>query len=728
MTLLIALVVAGTVLDPSGAPIPDATVRLEAGEAVIAESRTSNDGRFELAVETEAPLRLVVTAVGFASSVVRRDGADTVNTSLRITLQPAPFFEAVNVTSSRTDQPRADPTVTMTVISSANLLASAPLTIDDALKMVPGFSLFRRTSSRTANPTAQGIALRGIGGTAQSRSLVLADGVPLNDAFGGWVYWNKVPQAAIDRIEVQRGSGSDVYGADAVGGVVQVLTRRPGRPSGRAIVEAGNLGTGRVSIFGGGRASGWRYSTGGEWFTIDGYVPIATRQNPGIAPRGPVDSTLGSAHRSGIASAGYQADNGWRVDASANVFSEDRHNGSPESLNTTASRQGAGDIAGGVRGGLLTVRVFGGTQQYRQTFTTINAARTAEALNRDQNIPSTAGGAGAQWLRQVGDHTLLVGGEGRYVEGSTIETPYAQGRALVTTVAGGSQRLGSAFVQDTVHIGERLTLVVGGHADTSRSTASLTSATRSFGSFNPRASGAYRIGDSGITLRGAAYHGFRAPTLNEYYRGFSAGNTQTLPNEALGPERLTGGDVGVLVGRGRASARVTGFSNVLDDAITSVTRSSTPQAIIRQRANAGTLRAAGIEIETDLRLPHDFSVAFASGFVTSRYTGDTALRDKHVPQVPAYNVGLDLRYAGQAWTGSAQVRVTGRQFEDDLNLFILRRATVVDVFGGRTFAGRMTAFVAVENLLDAVYDVGRTPTLTTGLPRAARVGVVMTLP
>ena len=173
---------------------------------------------------------------------------------VQITLRPAAFFEEVNVTSSRADLPRTDPTVTVTVISSSDLATSAPLTLDDALKMVPGFTLFRRTSSRTANPTTQGVALRGIGGTAQSRSLVLADGLPLNDAFGGWVYWSKVPQAAIDRVEVQRGSGSDLYGADAVGGVVQLLTLRPTRPAGRALLEAGTLGTGRVSLFGGSRS------------------------------------------------------------------------------------------------------------------------------------------------------------------------------------------------------------------------------------------------------------------------------------------------------------------------------------------------------------------------------------------------------------------------------------------------------------------------------------------
>ncbi|MEQ1575049.1 MAG: carboxypeptidase regulatory-like domain-containing protein, partial [Vicinamibacterales bacterium] len=181
----------GTVVDSSGAPIADATVRLEASGTTVGELRTADDGRFAFTVAPSGTLRVVVTASGFAvATEIVSDGSR----SVQVTLQPAPFYEAVNVTSSRTDVPRADPTVTMTVLSSSELLTSAPVTLDDALKLVPGFTLFRRTSSRTANPTTQGVALRGIGGSAQSRSLVLTDGVPLNDAFGGWVYWNKVPQ------------------------------------------------------------------------------------------------------------------------------------------------------------------------------------------------------------------------------------------------------------------------------------------------------------------------------------------------------------------------------------------------------------------------------------------------------------------------------------------------------------------------------------------------------
>jgi outer membrane receptor protein involved in Fe transport len=398
------------------------------------------------------------------------------------------------------------------------------------------------------------------------------------------------------------------------------------------------------------------------------------------------------------------------------------------SINSTASRQLSGELAGGVGGGLLSVRAFGGTQQYHQVFTTVNAARTAETINRDQNIPSSQVGAAGQWFRAWGRHGLLVGAEGRHVDGTSVEIPYAQGRPLATTEAGGTQRLGSAFVQDTFRVNDRATLVLGAHADGWRSTSLTTGFTKSSGSFSPRASGSYRIGESGVAVRGAVYHGFRAPTLNEFYRNFGSGNTQTRPNEALNPERLTGGDAGVLIGRGRASVRLTGFLNVLDEAITAITISSTPQLIVRQRANADRLRASGVEVEGDFRFSRSLSVAFASGFVNSRFEGETELRGKRVPQVPEYNAGLNLRYVRPVWTASAQLRVTGPQFEDDQNVYTLRRATVLDVFGGRTVFGKVSAFVAVENLFDATYDVGRTPTLTTGLPRAARVGIQMALP
>ena len=718
--------VTGVVVDSSGAPVLDATVRLEVAGANTGELHTATDGRFAFTTDAAGALRVFVTAAGFAQAV---ETVTADRQALRITLQPAPFFEAVNVTSSRTDVPRADPTVTMTVMSSSELLTSGALTVDDALKAVPGFTLFRRTSSRVSNPTAQGITLRGLGGTGASRSLVLADGVPLNDAFGGWVYWDRVPQIAIDRIEVQRGSGSDLYGADAVGGVVQILTLRPARRTVRALVEGGNLGTGRASLFGGGHNRGWSYSAAGEWFTTAGYITVAEQQNPGIAPRGPIDTKAGSDHRSALGSVDYQANNGWRFNARASLFRENRQNGTPAVVNDTDARQGAGEIAGGIAGGLLSARVFGGTQDYGQTFSAVSADRRTEALNRIQSIPTTATGVGAQWIRPWSRHSLLLGAEGRFIKGRTIETPYtAQGLPLVTTDAGGRQRVGSAFAQATFNVSDRLTMVAGVHADGWHSESRNTTYNKTLGAVNPRGSVAYRIGNTGLSLRGSAYRGFRAPTLNELYRGFRAGNTDTRPNEALQPERLAGGEGGVLFARGRASTRATAFWNVLDDTITNITLSITPQLITKQRANADKVRAAGVELEGELRLPASLSVGVSSAIVNSRFKGDTSLRNNRVPQVPKYNVGVNVRYGDEKWIASGQFRVTGAQFEDDLNLFTLRRANVLDVFGSRRFAGKLATFFAVENIFDSEYDVGRTPILTTGLPRTVRAGVQIWLP
>ena len=718
--------IAGVVLDSTGSAVPDATVRLEVLGVAVNDVRTTTDGRFTFSGDVARPARVVVTANGFAPQTMDVPEASA---ELMVTLQPAPFFEAVNVTSSRGEAPRADPTMTVSVIPASVLLSSAAVSIDDALKMVPGFTLFRRTSSRVANPTAQGIALRGLGGTGASRSLVLANGIPLNDAFGGWIYWDKVPQAAIDRIEVQRGGGSDLYGADAVGGVVQILTVRPGRPTARMLVEGGNMSTGRVSLFGGGRTNGWTYSAAGEWFSTDGYIPVAVEQDAGISPRGPIDSELASEHLTGMVAAGYQASNGWRVDATGSVFEEDRLNATPANINATASRQLAVDAAGGVRGGLVMLRGFGGTQGYDQTFTAVNATRSAEALNRVQRVPTDVSGFGAQWVQPLGRHALLVGAEIRSVEGTNIETPYnPQGLPLATTQTRGNQRLGSGFAQATFNVSDRLTVVAGGQGNGWHTESTNTGFSKTLGSFNPRGSFAYRVRE-GVAIRASAYRGFRAPTLNELYRGFRVGSTQTNPNETLLPERLTGGDGGVQISRGPASARLTAFWNLLDDAITNVTLSTTPTLITKQRANADKIRAAGFEFEGDVRLRHAVTVTLATGITSSVFKGDTSpLRDNDVPQIPKYNVGIGARFVDRGWTGSAQLRITGAQFEDDLNVFVLRRATVFDVYAGRSLNRQVQVFAAVENLFDNEYDVGRTPILTTGLPRAGRIGVQIALP
>jgi outer membrane cobalamin receptor len=708
--------VSGTIVDPMGGTVPGATVQLETAGVVVAQMQTTSDGRFSFASPSDR-VRLIVMAPGFAQRAVAIDSAAT---SLTIELEPAPFFEAVQVTSSRGLEPRTDPTIAASVLASTDLGAAPAAAIDDVLKVVPGFTLF--PSSRVANPTTQTMMMRGLGGSGVSRSLVLADGVPLNDAFGGWVYWDKVPHAAIDRIEVVRGGGSDLYGADAVAGVVQILTIDPGAPLGRVLIEAGNLETGRVSGFGGGRKNAWTLTAGGQWYTTDGYVLVRPEE------RGAIDRPSGSRHRSAIGSIGYTG--AWRLGLRASIFSEDRTNGTVLQVNDTDARMFSGDAAGGVGAGSLSVHLFGGTQTYNQTFSDIEAEppRSDEYLRAVQHVPSHNGGGSIQYSRQSGNTNVLIGGEFRALTGDTVDTGYEDNHLVGVVETGGSERLGSAFVRATMAINERTTIVAGAHGDAWHSSSRTSSSSQTVGAFSPRVSLAYRIGDTGVSLRGSVFGGFRAPSLSELYRSFQVGNDVTLPNDALTPERLKSAEAGVSVSRGPASIRVTGFWSLLDDAVTSVTVATSPELNVRRRENADRIRSKGFEFEGDLRLSRALSVTATGALIDSRFKGNTVLRDYRVPQVPQYSVAGTVRYRDPVWMGSGLLRVTGPQFDDDVNTRTLNRAVVVDVFAGRSIGKRLLAFVAVENLFDADYDAGRIPIAITGLPRAVRAGVQIVLP
>ena len=127
-----------------------------------------------LAVESPRNALLATPDVSAAAAVI-----ETPETPARL--------EPVVVSAGRVEQALQDVPANVTVLTREDIERSAARTVDDLLRQIPGFSLFRRSSSLVANPTTQGVSLRGIGPSGVSRTLVLLDGIPLNDPFGGWV-------------------------------------------------------------------------------------------------------------------------------------------------------------------------------------------------------------------------------------------------------------------------------------------------------------------------------------------------------------------------------------------------------------------------------------------------------------------------------------------------------------------------------------------------------------
>src|SRR4051812_18646152 len=138
---------------------------------------------------------------------------------------PPAVSDTIVVTATQTKTRLGDTPASVVVINAEALKTTAASTTDDALRQVPGFTLFRRSGSRTANPTSQGVSLRGVGASGASRAVVLSDGIPINDPFGGWVYWSRVPREAVSRVEVVQGGASSLYGTDALGGVISFIPR-----------------------------------------------------------------------------------------------------------------------------------------------------------------------------------------------------------------------------------------------------------------------------------------------------------------------------------------------------------------------------------------------------------------------------------------------------------------------------------------------------------------------
>jgi outer membrane receptor protein involved in Fe transport len=638
--------------------------------------------------------------------------------------------DELTVTATRTERRLGDTAASVAVLSPADLAATAAPTLDDALRQVPGFSLFRRSGSRFANPTAQGISLRGLGGSGASRAVVLADGIPLNDAFGGWVYWGRVPRASLSRVEVLRGAASDLYGSGALSGTVQLLTRPAARPGLLAAEGAGgNRSSADGSLFLGDRHGPWGASLAAERSTTAGYVAV----DPAV--RGPVDTPVASQYTTADLALERFTPGGARLFVRGARYAESRANGTPFQTNDTAIRQWSAGGDWAADRGSLTFHAYGGNQDLHQGFSAVAANRASERLTRLQEVPADSAGLTTQGSLALGGNALIAGVDLRQVSGASRETVFA-GSTTQRVAGEGRQRTTGGYIEDVWSAFPRLTVTLGARFDTwrnddARQTAGATVTPlpdRTEAALSPRATLLYRVTDR-LTWTASAYRAFRAPTLNELYRTFRVGNVVTLANADLKAERLSGVESGGLwtSGRGRVTARGTLFWMDIDRTVANVTLSTTPVLITRERDNLGRTRSRGIEAEATARAGERWS--FTGGYLLSAaqvvsFPRNRALEGLDLPQVPRHQVTFQARYQdARLGTLGVQARWTGRQFDDDQNQLPLASFTTVDLLAAHPVGRGLAVFFAAENLFDQGYETGRTPLRTLGPPRLVRLGV-----
>ncbi len=685
---------------------------------------------------------LHVMASGFAEesrSITVTAGATDLPINVR--LRPLSHLSEVTVTASRTPLP-AEASATSTVsLSQSQLQMNASLTLDDKMRQVPGLELFRRSSSRVANPTSQGVSLRGLGSTAASRTLVVSDFVPLNDAFGGWIHWNEIPALAVERIEIARGGGSDLYGSSAIGGVINLVAAQP-QFSTQQFAFNGGYG-GENTPFGDalwtGGTSKLSALAAASIFRTEGYILTTPSQ------RGAVDVPSNVHYQSGRVELAHAITPSAAAFLRGNVYNEARSNGTPVQRNATRLwRYAGGGDFNHAAAGTFMVRAYGSNEGYRQSFSAIAPGRMSERLTRLQRTPTQEFGAAGQWNKSFATYwTLLAGADTRDVRATDREVPIVKGAPSGLSDTTARQRQTGLYAEALFDRGPWSVALSGrldrfSNFDTRIATTSASGNTtitrlsdRDETVGDPRLGVVRRLGHN-VSLSGSAFRAFRSATLNELYRTGQVGQEITLPNADLKSERATGAEGGALVElpSHNTTVRASYFFTQVNRPITALTLNIAPTQITKQRENLGQLRSRGVALDVETRPARWLTVTggyqYADAVVT-KFKPQPALVGKWLPQVPR-NTGTAQVIFNKRALGTLVflARGSGRQYDDDQNLFPLHSFFRFDIYAEHEFGRHLKVYSSVENIADRAIQVGRTPVLTLGQPRAAVIGLRVT--
>ncbi|MGZ3264092.1 MAG: TonB-dependent receptor [Croceibacterium sp.] len=613
--------------------------------------------------------------------------------------------QQIVVTGQGLPETPATPAYDTQVLSHDDIVSTSSGRLEDALQNVAGFQQFRRSDSRSSNPSAQGITLRALGGNATSRALVLLDGVPMVDPFFGYVPFSAITPERLSSIRVTRGGGSGPFGSGALAGVIELDSadaRDLGLFTGSAMIDdraetelsgsiAPELGDGYAVVSG-------RWDRGKGFFT----TPESQR----------VPATVRAKYDSWSTSARLVEPIGSDLTLQLRGLAfEDNRVLRFAGANTGMSGQDVSARVVGRGAWQFDALAYG---QWRNFNNRVISSSTYK-LSLDQKDTPAQGQGGKIEIRPPvgGGHTLRFGADYRRSKGDLREDAYNASTGVLTAhrFGGGVNTDWGLFAEDDWELGI-VTLTGGVRGDSyaikdgyfrsvnGAGTTTIDNAfpNRSDWQFTWRG-GAVVHASKALELRAAAYSSLRLPTLNELYRPFVVFPVTTQANENLKPERLVGYEAGIDWQPSDAfKLSLTAFNNKAKDAITNVTIGTN----LRKRENIQAILAKGIELGAQVnvgKFGFDASVAYTH----ARQHGPGTDLDGFIPsQTPAWDESATVSYRpAEHMTFSATVRHVGKQYEDDKQTDVLPAATTVDLFGQVPLVDRLSFVVRAENLFDA---------------------------
>lgn len=621
---------------------------------------------------------------------------------LALVAAPALAEPEIVVTGASLPLPPGDAAYDVAAIDRDRLSNSATDRVEDILRDVAGFAQFRRSDSTSAQPTSQGATLRGLGGNAASRALLTLDGVPFTDPFGGWITYSAIDPQRLGLVRVTRGGGSGVAGAGALAGTIDLTSAN----ASQLAPMWGDVAYGRRDSIDA-HAGASRTMGGGFGFLSaayqrgDGFVPIVRED------RGPVDVASPYEQASVSGRAVFPVGGASELQASMLGFYDHRARGTAFTPNSTKGADASLRLVGHGAWGYETL-VYGQIRNLSAGFASINAARTTVVQSLEQyNVPSTGLGGRFELRPPIGEAIQLrIGADSRYVRGQTDELyQYVAGNPANRRAAGGRSLTVGGFADASAEPFAGLTLTAGGRADRWRitdgflrqnalATGAVLPGTRLYpdrSGWRPTGRGgiAYKPGNGALTLRGAAYLGWRLPTLNELYRPYRVGQDSTVANALLKPERLRGIDGGIdFVPVANLHFAATVFYNRLEDAVGNVTILGAQRATFcpglaatgrcYQRQNLHAIVSKGAEVDMRFAL-REWSLSASYAYTDAHVSAPGQPLDGLQPaQTARQQASATLAWAPRFARISTTLRYVGPQYEDDLNTETLKGAVTLD--------------------------------------------------
>lgn len=604
------------------------------------------------------------------------------------------------VTASRSKSNPNDAPNSITIITSDDIKSSPFEKVEDILRGTAGVNVnFDYAINIVAGNRP--VNLRGTGGYGE-RTLVLVDGIPQNNAYNGWVEWSQIPKESIERIEIVRGPASALYGSNALGGVINIITKKPELSRETIFQQSyGSMNTYISNLIQNGKIGQFRYYLDFQYEESDGYIGTDPKKSYDIKRYRKEDRiltklmydfdehskmTLGFSH--------FYANRG-----GGREFLYGYNNNNRFWLNLTKDSQKINWL----------VSLKANNDKWTNLFDT--APYTFHYYK--QTIPALGLGASIQSTIKLLDKDTLVAGIDNNKSNLEIHNKYYT--VLRTAGAQGTQTSIAPFVNNEARLlDDRLIATLGGRYDWIKSSdgknwdskpTPLPAYRNEFPSmtwrnFSPKFGLAYHP-DKTTTLKTSASAGFRAPSLYELYTTYTMGTLIIDANPRLQPEKLLSYDAGI---ERQLMDKLTGKLTVYQSNARDYIDYNTLTRTHWITDNIAKVKIQGVETNLNWQLNNEFSALADYTHNKSQiidFASDPTVEDNYLAYSPlnVYKFGVTYNKPDLLEVQTI-VNYNGRRFDTNQNTNKISGYYTVNLSIARQFNKYSKLSLDAENIFD----------------------------